>query len=263
MHMIRIYTRALALCRLLSADRSGLALLEFAFTAPLVVALGLYGTEVANLALANLRVSQIALNLADNASRVGVQSSLVTQQLREVDINDIFAAVQTQGKAWDLTTRGRITLSSLEADSAGKQVIHWQRCIGTMSGTGYDSSYGRTTISGGTPAAADNAAAAYDPTAGVNTSTTGADNASTHPGSVIAGGMGDTGAKVIAPNNSGVMFVEINYNYKPIVGTRWLPNGAAKIRYIASFIVRDRRDFTEIYNPATAVTRMTCNLYTS
>jgi Flp pilus assembly protein TadG len=131
MHMIRRYTRALALCRLLSADRSGLALLEFAFTAPLVVALGLYGTEVANLALANLRVSQIALNLADNASRVGVQSSLVTQQLREVDINDIFAAVQTQGKAWDLTTRGRITLSSLEADSAGKQVIHWQRCIGT------------------------------------------------------------------------------------------------------------------------------------
>ncbi|RZL72695.1 MAG: histidine kinase [Sphingomonas sp.] len=244
-------------------DRSGLALLEFAFTAPLVVTLGLYGVETANLAIANLRVSQVALNLADNASRVGVQSSLVTQQLREIDINDTLAAVKAQGAGWDLTTRGRITLSSLEADATGKQTIHWQRCFGLKSGAGYDSSYGRTTALGGVPATADNNAAPYDPNAGVNTATTGPDNSALHPGSIIVGGMGDAGAKIVAPNNSGVMFVEINYDYKPVVGTGWLPNGAAKIRYTASFIVRDRRDFGQIYNPSPTATRMTCDKYTS
>ena len=263
MYLITGYARATAFARRFRDDRSGLALLEFAFTAPLVVTLGLWGVETANLALANLRVSQVALNLADNASRVGVQSTLVTQQLREVDINDVFAAARAQGAAWDLTTRGRITLSSLEADKDGKQTIHWQRCLGMKSGAGYDSTYGRTTISGGSPAAADSTTAPYDPTAGVNTSMSGADNSASHPGSVIPGGMGETGAKVVSPNNSGVMFVEINYDYKPVVGTGWLPNGAAKLRYIASFIVRDRRDFGQVYNPSPAATLMTCNKYTS
>ena len=263
MYLITVYDRATAFARRFRDDRSGLALLEFAFTAPLVVTLGLWGVETANLALANLRVSQVALNLADNASRVGVQSTLVTQQLREVDINDVFAAARAQGAAWDLTTRGRITLSSLEADKDGKQTIHWQRCLGMKSGAGYDSTYGRTTISGGSPAAADSTTASYDPTAGVNTSMSGADNSASHPGSVIPGGMGETGAKVVSPNNSGVMFVEINYDYKPVVGTGWLPNGAAKLRYIASFIVRDRRDFGQVYNPSPAATLMTCNKYTS
>lgn len=263
MYLITVYDRATAFARRFRDDRSGLALLEFAFTAPLVVTLGLWGVETANLALANLRVSQVALNLADNASRVGVQSTLVTQQLREVDINDVFAAARAQGAAWDLTTRGRITLSSLEADKDGKQTIHWQRCLGIKSGAGYDSTYGRTTISGGSPAAADSTTAPYDPTAGVNTSTSGADNSASHPGSVITGGMGETGAKVVSPNNSGVMFVEINYDYKPVVGTGWLPTGAAKLRYIASFIVRDRRDFGQVYNPSPAATLMTCNKYMS
>lgn len=261
--MTQTATRLASFARRFQRDQSGLALIEFAFTAPLVIALGLYGVETANLALANLRVSQIALNLADNASRVGMQSSLATQQLREVDINDTFAAAKIQGLGWDLTTRGRITVSSLEADKDGKQTIHWQRCLGTKSGAGYDSSYGRTRISGGTPSAADNNAAPYDPTAGVNTNQSGADNSASHPGSVIVGGMGDPGAKVIAPNNSGVMFVEINYDYKPVAGTGWLPGGAAKLHYIASFIVRDRRDFGQVYNPSPAATRNTCDTYSS
>ena len=58
------------LLRLASA-RSGVAMLEFALALPIVIGVGAYGLEVSNLALLNLRVSQIALNLADNASRVG------------------------------------------------------------------------------------------------------------------------------------------------------------------------------------------------
>jgi Flp pilus assembly protein TadG len=239
MHMTRI-ARVCQSARRLSGDRSGLALLEFALSMPIVLALGLYGVETANLALANLRISQMALNLADNASRVGVQSSLATEQLREVDINDVLAALRNQGAAMKLSTRGRVTLSSLEEQN-GNQVIHWQRCLGLKSGVGYASSYGATSATDGT------------------------DTNAANDGIISAGGMGDAGAKVIAPPNSGLMFVEINYDYMPVAGTAWLPSGATKLHYIASFIVRDRRDFSQIFNPApaTAAIRSTCDKFTT
>ena len=70
-----------------------------------------------------------------------------------------------------------------------------------------------------------------------------------HPGTTM----------VTAPSGSGVMFVEINYLYQPVVGS-WL-FGTSRIHYIASFIVRDNRDFSQLYNPAPTATRSTCNLY--
>ena len=246
---------SLTLFARLRADRRGLALVEFAYSLPLVVGIGLYGVEIANLAIANLRVSQAALNLADNASRVGVDgSNASTQQLREIDVNDVLAGVQGYGDKWDLTKRGRITLTSLE-NRSGDQVIHWQRCLGVKSGANWDSSYGKPIKADGN----------YDPDAGVDTDAGTADNSASHPGTVSAGGMGDVSAKVIAPVDSGVMFVEINYDYKPVISTKWLPGGSARIHYIASFIVRDHRDFSQVYNPvATPVTlRATCDKYTA
>lgn len=220
----------------LRRDDSGLALLEFAITFPVLLALGLYGIDTANLALTNLRLNQIALNLADNASRVGVNSTLSTQQMREVDVNDIFQGAKSQGAAIGLTTNGRIILSSLEKDSGGVQRIHWQRCIGLKSGTAYDSHYGTTAVTDGT-------------------TLTG------NAGTAAPTGMGDTGARVNAPSaNTGVMFVEINYRYTPMFS--WL-SSPADLRYVASFIVRDPRDFAMIYNPSPAATASTCNLYTS
>ena len=241
MHMMLALPGAVArsACRL-RRDRSGLALLEFAFSLPLVLGIGSYGAEIANLALVNLRISQIALNLADNASRVGVTSTLTTQQLREVDVNDVMQAARYQGKSINLTTNGRIILSSLENvqqgyDTAPVQRIHWQRCLGLKSGSGYDSSYGTTTTSAGTTATSANA--------GTTTTT----------------GMGDPGSMVTAPAGSAVMFVEINYLTKPLFGT-WLTT-PARIHYIASFIVRDRRDFAQLFNPNPQATPSKCNLY--
>ena len=216
------------------ADHSGVALLEFALSLPLVMAAGLYAIEVSNLALANLRVSQAALNLADNASRVGVQNSLSVQQLREVDINDVLDGTRQQGAAWGLTTRGRITLSSLE-EHGGKQMIHWQRCMGMNALPDYASHYGTTSTTAGT------------------------DSTVATAGTEAVGGMGITGAKVQSPPSSGVMFVEINYDYNPVVGTRWLPGGPQRIHYVASFIVRDRRDFAQLYNLSPSATRSTCD----
>lgn len=220
-----------------SDDRSGLALLEFAFGLPLVLLLGLSGIELANLALSNLRVSQIAIALADNTSRVGERTALATQQLRESDINDVLEAVRQQGSQLELTNNGRVTISSLEADASGTQRIHWQRCIGTKTGAGYDSSYGVTSITAGTDLSSGNA------------------------GTLSPGGMGPPGQKVIAPPSSGVIFVEINYDYLPIVN--FFSGTPRRISYTASFIVRDNRDFRQLYNPMPTANRATCDKYTA
>jgi Flp pilus assembly protein TadG len=223
-------------------DIRGLALLEFALALPLVLAMGGYGVEIAHLALTNLRISQIALELADNASRVGVTNGLSVEQLREADINDILQAARLVGGGLGLTTYGRVTISSLENvqqsyDTAPLQRIHWQRCIGKRSGTGYDSSYGTTS-----PTAASDATVA-------------------NAGTAAPSGMGDTGAMVTAPPASGVIFVEVNYDYQPLFGTLFVKT--AKLHYVASFVVRDKRDFSQIFNPAPAATASTCNLYNS
>ena len=233
--MIRRIAR---LSRRLRRHEGGNALLEFAFTLPLVVAVGGWGVELSNLALTNLRLSQYALNLADNASRVGQDANGGVTNFREVDANDVLQGARLQGNAIGLTTRGRVTVSSLEYvqqsyDTGRVQRIHWQRCIGTMSGTGYDSSYG--TVS----------------------ATAGSDGTQSNAGIPAPTGMGDTGAKVMAPPDSGVMFVEVNYLYKPLFGSLYV--SPRIIHYVASFIVRDNRSYIQVYNPSPTATASTCD----
>jgi len=240
---------ARALLPRLAAARSGAALLEFALGLPLVLTAGLWAAELTNFAVTNQRLSQIALALADNASRVGLFNGTGTTILREVDINDVLLAAKQQGAAFNLTANGRITLSSLE-NSGGTQRIHWQRCIGVQSGATYDSHYGKTVQTDGVT---------YDPTAGVNTAASG-DNSAQHPGTRAPNGMGENGAQVNAPTNSGVMFVEINYLYTPLIGKGWFTS-AKTIRYVASFVVRDNRDYGQVYNPSPTSNRATCDLY--
>ena len=219
--------RPVAFAMKLRRDRRGLALLEFAFTLPLVLAVGGWGIELSNLALCNLRVSQYALNLADDASRVGQSAASGVTNMREADANDVLQGARLQGASIGLTTRGRVTLSSLENiqqnyDSGPVQRIHWQRCAGAMSGTGYDSSYGTTRVTDGT------------------------DDKQANAGTAVPTGMGDT-AKVMAPTDSGVMFVEVNYLYKPLFGSLYLGSTPRIVHYVASFIVRDNRSFVQIY----------------
>jgi hypothetical protein len=233
-------SRAAPLVRALRRDIKGTSLLEFALAMPVMLTLGGYGAETANLALINMRVSHAALQMADNASRIGVNTGVSVYQLREGDLNDVLQGARLDGDAIDLTTNGRVTVSSLENikqsyDSAPVQRIHWQRCIGIKSGTGYDSTYGTTPTSAGSTA---NVADA---------------------GTTTTAGMGDTGAKVNAPSGSGVIFVEVNYLYRPLFGTMFMT--PRTIHYIASFIVRDRRDYAQIFNPSPTATASTCNLH--
>jgi hypothetical protein len=228
-------------CRRLWRETKAVSAMEFALATPLVLAMGGYGIEVSNLAVTNMRVSQYALQIADNASRIGVNSGLATYQLREGDINDVLQGLRLFSAGSKLTTYGRVTVSSLENleqsyDDAPVQRIHWQRCVGLKAGTGFDSSYGTTSVSAATTPSAANA---------------GVDAPS---------GMGAVGEKVNAPERNGVIFVEVNYQYQPLFGTVFVK--PTKLHYVASVIVRDKRDFTQIYNPTPAATPSTCDKYT-
>lgn len=217
-----------ATCARLLRNTRGVALIEFAYATPVIMALGLYGLELSNFALANLRASQIASNLADTASRIGENIPLANKQIRESDINDAFQAVRLQSGSLDISNRGRIILSSLEnrSPSAG-QTIRWQRCLGKLNKI---STYG-----------------VQGEGASVTTFL----------------GMGDPGEPLIAaPAGSAVMFVEVFVDYKPVVNNRLM--GPKTIHAKAAFLVRDRRDLTPANNPsnpAPAATPATCNLF--
>jgi hypothetical protein len=229
MRSIQRSLRARRALAALGRSAGGSVIIEFAVGFPVLLAMGMYGIDTANMALTNLKLNQIALNLADNASRVGTMSTLSKQQMRVVDVEDVFIAAQNHGAAIKLKENSRVILSSLEKDSSGVQRIHWQRCFGDKTGATYESHYGKVKNTDGDQEA-------------TSTSTTNVGQATTT-------GMGASGAKVNAPtNDSGVMFVEINYRYTPLFGWLYSP---ADLRFVSSFIVRDKRDFSQLYNSTT------------
>lgn len=203
---------------------SAVAYVEFAYAFPVMLAVGLGGIEATNLALAHMRTSQVALSMADNSSRVGQDSALSLTQFREADVADSFAAAQKQAGRFDITTRGRIILSSLQQNNDDGQWIAWQRCAGQLKDKGalIKSSYG------------------VEGTGKTGTSFKG---------------MGPSSNLIVAPDNNAVMFVEIFYDYEPLISAALF--GTPRIHYTAAFIVRDERDLTQIV-PSAGVTKATC-----
>lgn len=189
----------------LRRDESGLALLEFAFSLPIFLVMSLTGAELTNYITTRMRVSQIALQVADNAARIGSGTQLEAKKITEADINDLLTGAGLQGGELDLLQRGRVIISSLEPDpsNAGRFTIRWQRCGGVK--TGHVSRYG---------------------VAGDKNLT----------------GMGPT-PKITAPADGVTMFVEVYYEYKPLVKTSLSPSSS--MDEIASMMVRDRRDTSD------------------
>lgn len=236
--------RLAARAHALRKDRSGLAAIEFALGAPMLMVLGGYGVEVANLAITNMRVSQYALQLADNAARIGVNSGLSSFQVREADINDVMQGLRLFSASSNLAEHGRVTLSSLENtqqtwDTAPAQRIHWQRCMGER---------------GGRPNGTDDTA--YDSAYATNT-TDGTAAGKSYQGTDASGGIGPANAKINAPANSAVMFVEVNYEYQPLFGSLFVSK--TRLHYTASAIVRDKRDLSQIATNSGAAA--TCDLH--
>lgn len=133
------------LAKSLRQEKSGLALVEFALALPVFLGLGMYGTEVAYLAVTKMQVEQIALNLADNASRMGeTPNGASSRVIAESDIASVFTGARLQGERFNLTERGRIILSSserIEGRTAAERQereenpwggLVWQRCLGEL-----------------------------------------------------------------------------------------------------------------------------------
>lgn len=195
--------------RRLLADTRGATLVEFAFVTPLLLVLGLGGMELANLAIVKMRIGQAAGAVADNASRIGDSDLLASPRIYEKDINDLFIGLDIQaGPSIALFEHGRVILSSLERNPSDGQWIRWQRCEGRKS---HPSAYGAE-----------------------GTGATG----TSFPG------MGPASGEVRAPAGSAIMFVEIAYDYQPLVGgafVDWL-EPARILRSEAAFVVRGSRD---------------------
>jgi hypothetical protein len=191
----------------LGRDRSANSLIELAYALPIFLTLGMYGIELANMATVNMQVSQVAMALADNASRLGqAENSVVTPPISNADVDSVMSGAMKQGLSIDFSNNGRVILSSLQVDPAtGRQYIQWQKCRGNL----------------------------------VHTSNYGPKNYGL-AGAVIPG-LGKTG-QIRANPNSAVMFVEAYYTYKPLFGNMFVKN--VQFGQEGAFIIRDKRDLT-------------------
>lgn len=232
------------LTRLL-ANNEGNIITEFAFAAPILMTLTIGGMELTNYAVTNMRIQQLALQVADNASRIGEGSLLSALRINESNINDVFAGAEAQAGELDIfgnyvekvgntsTTRGkgRIIISSLEPtanpNTADTYKIGWQRCRGNL--TSYTPQYGTVGQS-----------------SGINMT-----------------GMGPAGRQVTVPDGAAIMFVEIRYRYEPLfnIGLQEKIFGSnmtyQNMDAISAMMVRDDRDITQVY-PSAGVTASTC-----
>lgn len=202
---------------------SGIALTEFAFALPILLTLGLAGLETANLAMAHLRVSNIAMMTADNAARV-------RESIDEADVVGILVGSKLSGAGIDFAENGRVILSSIEPNTAGPddtstgQWIRWQRCDGRKN---IVSAYGGQ----GT---------------GQNNSTLQSVGPADNP--------------ISAQDGTAIMVVEVVYDYQPIVPNSWLQD--REIRYESAFNVRQRTNqaLTNL-NGVTNAQRRTCDKF--
>ncbi len=198
-----------ALSRLRREDKA-IALTEFALALPVFLTMTLVGAELTNYITTKMRISQVALHLADHAARMGSGTVLSSKMVSETHINDVLTGAGLQAGNLGLYANGRVILSSLEPvanpNTNNRFKITWQRCQGSLSKS---SSYGKA-------------------------------------GDTNLKGIGPSDRQVTTPDGSATMFVEVVYRYQPILPNSLIPD--PEMREIASMVVRDRRDLTQIYN---------------
>lgn len=192
-------------------NQAGVAVIEFAYSLPILIALGLVGTEAAFYVQTQQQVSQIALAAADNVSRVGEAGVLQVRRVYEADVNDIFLGVPKQFADDRFYNNARVIISSVEYDEDDNIFIHWQRCMGEKD---FDSEIGPEGTGLGTDDLED----------GI-----------------------DTGQAKVKPVPDGALIVaEVAYDYDPLFGLS--PYNSKVIKSKGVFAVRDARDLTGIYD---------------
>jgi hypothetical protein len=201
--------RCRQLAQALHRNEAGVSVVEFAFSLPFLVGLGMYGVEIAYMTSVNMQISQLAISVADNASRLGqTENSAVAPTIAETDVDAVMFGAMTQGAQLGFEQNGRVIVSSLERHENGRQYIHWQRCGGELD---KDSRYGNDTDRNGL---------------------TG----------IPLPGLGEPGRIVTALDKQAVMFVEVFYTYQPLFGTMFV--NEKSFGHEAAFIVRDDRNLS-------------------
>ncbi len=212
--------RARAVVRCLRSQ-GGLALMEFALVLPVLLLLGLTGIEFANWTVTKMQVSQLALQLADNASRMGTAAS-GGKIVYEANIKETFAGAQLQSGSLDLNAKGRAFVSSLEPAAVASSTptdytIRWQRCYGALR-----SQRSRYGVQG--------------------------DQKTT--------GMGPAGQLVKPLPKGATMFVEIYYPYVPLFTSAMVPS--TFFDETASMVVRDQRVIGQAPTATPGLAAATC-----
>ena len=236
-HAARFFAASLRDCR------SGVAFVEFAFALPVLLALGLLGLETANYAMANLRVSNIAMLTADNAARV-------RDSIDEADIVELFTGAKMSGSNINFAANGRIILTDLEPTTspAGKQWVRWQRCDGALSYAATPTALRPMTSAGAVIA---NGTEIYNSDRTTNSSNPSSESKA----SLTSVGSGTN--LISAQAGTAVMVVEVAYNYQPIIPNSFL--SGRRITYVSAFNVRQRTDQT--LRNQTHITPKSCNLF--
>ncbi|MBV7266276.1 TadE/TadG family type IV pilus assembly protein [Erythrobacter ani] len=226
MKMTRLILPVRRKMRSLARDANAVAMVEFAFTAPVLLLLGLGGMELAYAANMHMRVSQLTMQIADNASRLGDKDALAAQRVFEGDVLDALRGADIQAGDLDLFENGRVIISSLEQNADGGQWIHWQRCMGKKV---FSSAYG---------------------TAGTG-----------ELGTAFAG-MGVAGEELKAPPNGAVMYVEVSVDYESLTKASLVQGYILplEIKSEAAFTVRSARDLERLYDQP-GVSAATCDKY--
>ena len=151
----------------------------------------------------------------------------VRDSIDEADINEIMVGAKLMGSGVKFAQNGRIILSSVEQNAAKNgQWIRWQRCAGAKNAT---SSYG-------------------------------VQDAGKNDASLQA--IGPAGNQIAAASGTAVMYVEVVYDYQPIVSNRIL--GGRTLRYNGAFNVRQRTD-QSLKNAGSLPTASTqaCNIFSA
>ena len=204
-------TAYLSEARRIWRDEGGVAFVEFAFVAPILLLLILGGLELANYALAHMRVNQIAMTVADNAGRVNTG-------IDEANVQEVFAGAGVIGAPLDFEEHGRIVLSSLQHNgrngSNEGQMINWQRCWGDLD---------------------------RDPAYGVEGDGRNDDS--------LQDGMGPDGKRIVSAEGTAVMVAEVYYTYQPLIDTGYMVINET-IAHESAFNVRGREnnDLTNAQN---------------
>ncbi|HQS95480.1 MAG: pilus assembly protein TadE [Novosphingobium sp. 17-62-19] len=195
--------------RSLIRNSEAVSVLEFALVLPVFMTLGMYGAEIAWLNAAALEVSQVAVSMADNASRMGqTDNSGVTPTISDADVDSVLAGALEEGSTVALEENGRVILSSLEAHPVtGKQRVHWQQCKGKST---KKSTHGKPDDTGLLPS--------------------------------VLNGLVLGGKTITAPSGSAVMIAEVWYEYNGLFGTLFVDN--IVIHEEAAVIARDDRSIS-------------------